>query len=97
MVMTGFVRRASGLLRDFHHDVEGRARKVGAGIAGLHTLQQQLGVYETILKDLTGALKETINNSQKEINREFTPVVATAMEAAYQACIDEHGRRPPFQ
>lgn len=98
MVMSSFVRRAANLLREFHHDVDGRARKVGAGIAGLSMLQQQLGVYETILKDLTGTVKDTINNGQKEINREFTPVIARAMIAAYEACVNESGKNiGPFR
>lgn len=92
MVMSSFIRRAANFLREFHHDVDGRARKVGAGIAGLHMLQQQLGVYETILKDLTGTVKNTVNSGQKEINREFAPVIARAMIAAYEACASESGK-----
>ena len=91
MVMSSFIRWTAKLLREFHQDVDGRARKVGAGIAGLHMLQQQLGVYETILKDLTGTIKDTVNSGQKEINREFTPIVARAMIAAYEACVNENG------
>ena len=93
MVLSSFVRNAANLLREFHRDVEGRARKVGAGIAGLHVLQQQLGVYETLLKDLTTTVRETINNTQKEINREFTPVITRAMVAAYEACTNESGKK----
>lgn len=91
--MSAFVRCAAKLLKEFHKDVDGRARKVGAGIAGLHMLQQQLGVYETILKDLIGTVKDAINNGQKEINREFTPVIARAMIAAYEACVNESGKK----
>lgn len=91
--MSSFIRRSAELLRAFHRDVDGRARKVGAGIAGLAMLQQQLGVYEIILKDLTGTVKDTINNGQKEINREFTPVIARAMIAAYEACVNESGKK----
>lgn len=93
MVLSTFVRNAANLLRTFHRDVDGRARKVGAGITGLHVLQQQLGVYETLLKDLTATVKETVNSSQKEINREFTPVITRAMVAAYEACVNESGKK----
>ncbi len=55
-------------------------------------LQQQLGVYESILKDLTGIVKDVINTSQKDINREFTPVVARAMIPAYEGCTNENGK-----
>lgn len=93
MVLSTFARNAASLLRSFHRDVDGRARKVGAGIAGLHVLQQQLGVYETILKDLTSTVKDTINEKQKEINREFTPIISRAMIAAYETCTNESGKK----
>lgn len=91
MVMAGFVREASKLLQAFHRDVESRARKVGLGIAGLHGLKQQLEVYESILKDLSNAAKEMINNNQKETNRAFVPVIQEAMGPAYDACVAECG------
>jgi len=69
MVMAGFVRNAAELLRNFHHDIDTRARKNGVGIAGLHALKQQLSVYEDILKDVSKEAADTMNNRQKEINR----------------------------
>ena len=89
--MTVFTRDAAKLLKEFHHDVNARASKVGAGIAGLQMLQQQLGVYENILKDLATTIKDTVNTTQKDINREFTPVVERAMVAAYEICVAEAG------
>ena len=89
--MTVFTREASKLLTEFHRDVNSRVSKVGAGLAGLHMLQQQLGVYENIIKDLANTVKGTINNTQKDINREFTPVIERAMTAAYDACAAEAG------
>lgn len=92
--MTVFTREASRLLREFHGDVNSRASKVGAGVAGLRMLQQQLAVYENIIKDLATTIKGTINTTQKDINREFTPVVERAMAAAYDACVAEAGMLP---
>lgn len=89
--MTVFTREASKLLTEFHRDVNSRASKVGAGVAGLRMLQQQLGVYENIIKDLANTVKGTINTTQKDINREFTPVIERAMTAAYDACVAEAG------
>lgn len=86
-----FTRDAAKLLKEFHRDVNARASKVGAGAAGLRMLQQQLGVYENILKDLATTVKETVNTTQKDINREFTPVVERAMAAAYEICVAEAG------
>lgn len=92
--MTVFTRELSKLLTEFHRDVNSRASNVGAGLAGLRMLQQQLGVYENIIKDLANTVKTNINNTQKDINREFTPVIERAMTAAYDACVEEAGKNP---
>lgn len=89
--MTVFTREASKLLTEFHRDVNFRASKVGAGVAGLRILQQQLAVYENIIKDLASTVKGNITTAQKDINREFTPVIERAMTAAYDACVAEAG------
>ncbi|KAL2048436.1 hypothetical protein N7G274_000348 [Stereocaulon virgatum] len=91
MVMATFARHAASALKTFHHDIDARARRIGAGIASLSMLQQQLSVYETVLKDLSTMAKDMINTHQKEINREFTPVIERAMQTAYQECVDERG------
>ena len=54
-------------------------------------LQQQLPVYEDIFKDLSATTRDAINAQQKEINREFTPVIERAMVDAYENCNNEHG------
>ena len=92
MVTASFARNAAACLKKFHKDIEARARQVGTGIAGLSMLQQQVGNYESILKDLSTAVKDTINTNQKEINREFVPVIEQAMAAAYEACVEERGK-----
>lgn len=92
IVMASFARKAAACLKKFHKDIEARARQIGTGIAGLHMLQQQVGNYENILKDLSATVKDTINTNQKEINREFVPVIEQAMAAAYEACVEERGK-----
>ena len=92
MVMASFARNSAACLKKFHKDIEARARQIGTGIAGLSMLQQQVGNYESILKDLSTAVKDTINTNQKEINREFVPVIEQAMAAAYDACVEERGK-----
>lgn len=90
-VMASLSRNAAALLNAFHRDVDTRARKLGVGIAGLHMLEQQLTVYEDIFKDLAATTKEMINAQQKEISREFTPVIENAMLPAYNICTTESG------
>ena len=92
MVMASFARNTAACLKKFHKDIEARARQIGTGIAGLSMLLQQVGNYENILKDLSTAVKDTINTNQKEINREFVPVIEQAMAAAYEACVEERGK-----
>ena len=91
MVMASFVKAASSVIKKFHADVDGRARKIGLGIVGLHALKQQLTNYENVLGDVSREAAETINNNQKEINREFVPVVQTAMNEAYVRALNETG------
>ena len=91
VVLTIFVRNAATCLKKFHRDIDARARRAGASIAGLSMLQQQVGAYESIIKDLSSTVKDTIMASQKEINREFVPVIMDNMEPAYEACTNESG------
>lgn len=91
MVMANFTRDVAKRLRQFHKDVGARAQKIGTGGAGLHMLEQQVGVYESNVKDIAGAVKDKIIVTQKDINREFTPVIERAMEAAYNTCTEERG------
>lgn len=91
-MLASFIRNAASIIQAFHRDVSSRAVKVGAGLAGLHMLQQQLGVYESLLKDLMNIVKDVINTCQKDINREFTPIVADHMIPAYEGCTKECGK-----
>ena len=90
-VLAGLAKNAGNLFKAFHRDIDARAGKTGASVAGLHMLQQQLQVYEDIFKDLSATTKESINNQQKDINREFVPVIEKAMAAAYEICTNERG------
>ena len=90
-VMASFSKSVGSVLRDFHRDVDTRARKVGAGLAGLHMLQQQVRVYDAIFKALSTTMREPINAQQKEANREFIPVIERAMARAYELCVEESG------
>ena len=91
MVIGKFTKSVSAALKRFHHDIDARVHKVGAGIAGLSMLSHQVGVYERLLKDLATATKNMIITRQKEINREFVPVIEGAMQQSYDRCSEEHG------
>ncbi|KAK4694636.1 hypothetical protein P7C71_g2978, partial [Lecanoromycetidae sp. Uapishka_2] len=91
MVMATFNRTTATALKKFHRDIEGRARKIGASIAGLSMLQNQVATYETTLKDYSATTKDNITAKQKDLNREFTPVIEQAMQNAYEVCVEERG------
>ena len=86
-VLNSLPTKATSLMRNFHKDVYTRARRIGAGIATLHTLQQQLQVYEDVFKDLATTTRDSISARQREINREFVPIIEEAMRDAYIACV----------
>ncbi|KAK7545338.1 hypothetical protein IWX49DRAFT_500418 [Phyllosticta citricarpa] len=75
----------------FHNAVAQRARRVGVSMARLNQLDSQLRNHEGFLNELVSAIVEMVNARQKEVNREFVPVVASAMEHAYQVAADERG------
>ncbi|KAL8946391.1 MAG: hypothetical protein Q9222_007206 [Ikaeria aurantiellina] len=89
--MSSFASRAFEITIDFHREVDDRARKLGSGIAGLSMLQQQLSIYEGVFKDHATSVKDSINAMQKEINREFVPVIQAAVAPAYSTCVYEAG------
>lgn len=84
MVMAGFSRKAASSLRKFHHDIEARACKMGSSIAGFHMLRDQVSAYENILKDLSTSIREHVNATQKDVNREFTPIIERAMVRLFE-------------
>ena len=90
--MSNFVRLIPATLKRFHHDIDLRSRKIGNGIAGLSMLSTQLSVHEHVLKDVANSTKDMIIAKQKDINREFVPVVERAMQSAYDWCTEEHGK-----
>ena len=90
-MINGFIKNAPAALSKFHQNIEARVWQVGGNNAGLSMLQQQIGVYEQILKDLGNTTKETINTKQKDINREFVPTITKQMMNAYNVCAAERG------
>jgi hypothetical protein len=83
-VLQNFNRKSKSLLTSFHTDIVAHSQKQGSGAAGLAMLGQQLRNYEAIFVNLTGAMLEVINELQREANREFTPVIAESLGAAYE-------------
>lgn len=90
-VLNNFTKATPAILKKFHRDIEDRARKIGTGLASLSMLSHQITVYEQIFKDLAASEKDAIITIQKDINREFTPVIEREMTPSYEGCTAEYG------
>lgn len=90
-ILQSFTRSGTDLQRKFHLAIADRCRQRGHGIARIGMLENQLQAYQAIFGDLANAMIAQVNEGQREINREFTPVISQAMEPAYDACTNERG------
>ena len=79
-VLSGLANKTGTLLTTFHKTVETRAMRNGTSLASLEMLKQQLPTYKDTMKDLSTTAQTQIAARQKDINREFVPVVAEAMK-----------------
>lgn len=75
----------------FHNEVEGRAKQIGVGVASFRVLSGQLNTYGDAFKSVAMDITAQINITQREINREFAPIIATVMATAYDFCTRESG------
>ncbi|RHZ70209.1 hypothetical protein CDV55_107798 [Aspergillus turcosus] len=89
-LLQGAASDAGRLLKSFHDDVEREASQNGP-VASLHLLSHQLHNYQALLKDVCNENLATTVTQAKEINRMFQPVIATALEPAYETCVVERG------
>ncbi len=90
-MLNGLSNQSGTLLTAFHNTVESRAIQNGTPLASLQVLKQQLPTYKDTLKDLSVAAQTKITTRQKDINREFVPVVAETMHQVYEDCEGERG------
>lgn len=90
-VLSTLVTVVKRLLETFHEEVEKRAVRNGASIAQFMMLKHNLAGYLEIVKDAADNSKKEISTKQKDVNREFVPVITNFMVPAYQYCTDERG------
>ncbi|GIJ86574.1 hypothetical protein Asppvi_005463 [Aspergillus pseudoviridinutans] len=89
-LLQGCASDAGRLLKSFHDDIEREASQNGPA-ASLHLLSHQIRNYQALLKDVCNENLATTVVQAKEINRMFQPVIATALEPAYETCVEERG------
>ncbi|KAL8899294.1 MAG: hypothetical protein Q9207_006271 [Kuettlingeria erythrocarpa] len=90
-VLNNFTKAAPTILKKFHRDMEDRARKIGTDLSSLSMLSHQITTYEQIFKDVAAGERDAIMTLQKDINREFTPVIERNMTPSYEGCTAECG------
>ncbi|KAF9636827.1 hypothetical protein BFW01_g7723 [Lasiodiplodia theobromae] len=79
------------VLTKFHNTVTKRASDLGVSPAIVAGLSRQLNNTQPFLTAQIEAIKTMMTEAQREVNREFTPVIAAAMEHAYELCNGERG------
>lgn len=89
--LSSLVTAFDQLVRTFHNDVEKRALRNGGNVGRLLMLKHGLANYREIVADATNKTKQEIAGKQRDINREFVPVIARAMVPAYDYCTEERG------
>ncbi|KAI6827790.1 hypothetical protein KC340_g9470 [Hortaea werneckii] len=90
-ILQSFTKAGSAMLKKFHTAVADRCRQQGQSIARIGMLKTQLGAYDAIIKDMANNMIRQINDGQRDINREFTPVISKAMSPAYDVTSAESG------
>lgn len=91
MILNGVASSAASSMKSFHDDVEARIGENSRAVGRLQMLSPQLSNYQELLKDLCRTNSTAVTTQAKDINRMFQPVIAKALEAAYDACFEESG------
>jgi hypothetical protein len=89
-----FPNNASTLMRDFHDAVEAQCIQHSIGVSRIARLRDNNVVLELAFTDLAKMTIGNITEAQREINREFNPVIAATMASAYNRCSQENGKFP---
>lgn len=78
--------------KHFHSAVEEKCMKLGVGMSRVARLRDNMPTLENSFNELASMTINNLNEGQREINREFTPAVRTAMIPVYEKCGDENGK-----
>ena len=90
-VFNGFPVSANTMIKDFHDAIEQRCFSQSLWISRIARLSDNIVVLESAFNDLAKQTISNVNEAQREINREFTPSVATSMATTYGQCSEENG------
>jgi hypothetical protein len=91
-VFNGFPMIANTMIKDFHNAVEQRCVGQNLWVSRIARLSDNMEVLESTFNDLARQTISNVNEAQREINRNFTPSVGTAMAPVYEQCSEENGK-----
>lgn len=91
-ILQSLKKSATNTLKQFHVAVEDRSRKSGHGLARIGMLGANLPTHSAAFGDICQEAVTKLNEGQRELSRQFTPVIAAAMEPVYDACNQETGK-----
>jgi hypothetical protein len=91
-VFQGFSQHTSVILKEFHLGVDDNCKSQSPGLSRIDRLRDNIPVYENAFRNLANSMIININEAQREVNREFTPSIASAMAKAYNFCSVENGK-----
>ena len=83
--------KLSRLLTTFHAEVNASAMKQGVSVAGLAMLNHQNVIYTSLINELITQAMDMMTSIQRNVNRDFTPVIANKLASAYNTCAADVG------
>ncbi|KAL1861640.1 hypothetical protein Daus18300_008756 [Diaporthe australafricana] len=86
-----FMRTVKDIIQAFHSDVVANVRSAAANPVGLNMLNQQIRMHVASLQVHPSFISDKVTDAQRDASRGFTPVIAAAMETAYDSCAEEEG------
>lgn len=90
-IMTSYPRRLSDVLSASHQEIDREARTLRVNEDGIKMLQRQVECYDCVFKEHAKAVGKSLDLAQKDISREFVPIIQNVMRPAYVICGDERG------
>lgn len=95
VVFNCFPKVTNAALAGFHKVIENKCKEQSLGLSRVARLRDSLTVFENLFTELASSTIININEAQREVNREFTPSILSAMTPAYTYCSNEGGKYSP--
>ena len=81
-------------LQDFCNNAEELFRKLDEHASSLPTLSRQYEFYKASISDINQSIKDSVSNTNKDVNRTFIDPIEEIMEPAYEHCMKLSGAFP---